>query len=141
MKKPTEKDISKLKNQRRLNVQEQNLLRKNSIIEKSQIWKNSKIKHQLSVFLLGNGIEIKKSIFLEFIEEYFGGNTIEGVILSQNRMFYSFEIELNEERNEITNINSFENITNKFEIEENKKGIKKSIGFIANEILNELNTE
>ncbi|MHB0756990.1 hypothetical protein [Polaribacter sp. M15] len=141
MKKLTEKNITNLKSQRRLNVQEQILLKKNLIVENTKLWKKSKIENQLSEFFNEKGINSDKSIMLEFIEEYFGGNTVEGIILSENEKFYEFEIELNKKRNEIVEILLFEEISYKFEIKNNKKGIKKTNGLLGIEVLNELKNE
>ena len=141
MKKLTEKNITNLNSQRRLNVQEQILLKKNLILENTKLWKKSKIENKLSEFFNEKGIDSDKSIMLEFIEEYFGGNTVEGIILSENEKFYEFEIELNKKRNKIVEILLFEEISYKFEIKNNKKGIKKTQGLLGIEVLNELKNE
>ena len=60
MKKRTKSNIEKLKNQRRLNVQEQIELKKDSILKGARYWRDNGVPEPLKKVFAENGIEIIK---------------------------------------------------------------------------------
>jgi len=139
MKKRTESNIENLKNQRRLNVQEQIALRKDSILKEAKYWRDNGVPEPLKRVFAENGIEIEKSIILEYEQDFPGISTDEGMILTEEGKFYEFDADLNNDRTELIELYSFVDVSDRIEIEDHKKGIGKSYGFIAMEVLNELN--
>jgi len=139
MKKRTETNIEKLKNQRRLNVQEQGAVKKDSILKEAKYWRDNGVPEPLNKVFTANGIEIEKSIILEYEQDYPGISTDEGLILTEEGKFYEFDADLNKDRTELIELFSFVDVSDKFEIKEHKKGIGKTYGFVAMEVLNELN--
>ena len=139
MKKRTETNIEKLKNQRRLNVQEQIAIRKDSILKEAKYWRDNVVPEPLKKVFTKNGIEIEKSIMLEYQQDFPGISTDEGIVLTQDGKFYEFDADLNADRTELIELYSFIDVSDKFEVNDHKKGIGKTYGFIAMEVLNELN--
>ena len=139
MKKRTETNIEKLKNQRRLNVQEQIAVKKDSILKEAKYWRDNGVPNPLVTVFNENEIEIEKSIMLEYEQDFPGISTDEGMILSENEKFYEFNADLNYDRTELIELYSFVDVSDRFEIEEHKKGIGKTYGLIAMEVLKELN--
>ena len=139
MKKRTETNIEKLKNQRRLNVQEQIAVRKDSILKEAKYWRDNGVPEPLRKVFTENGIEIEKSIMIEYEQDFPGISTDEGMILTEKGKFYEFDVDLNKDRTELIELYSFVDVSDRFEIEEYRKGIGKTYGFIAMEVLNELN--
>ena len=141
MKKKTEKNIDKLRDQRRLNVQEQIAVKKDSILKEAKYWRDNGVPKPLIKVFTEKGIEIEKSIVLEYEQDFPGISTDEGMILSENGKFYEFDADLNDDRTELIELHSFVDVSDRFEIEKHKKGIGKTYGFIAMEVLKELNKE
>lgn len=129
----------KLKRKKRLNVQEQLILKKDNILKEAMYWKLNGIPKPLEKVFSDKGINIDTSIFLDYSQDFPGLSTDEGILLTQKGEFFEFEADLNPERNKLIKLYSFINITNKFEISSNKKGVKKTYGCLAIEVLNELN--
>ncbi len=139
MKKRTEIDIEKLKNQRRLDVQEQITVKKDSILNEAKYWRDNGIPQPLEKIFKENGIEVEKSIILEYEQDFPGISTDEGIVLTQDGKFYGFDADLNEDRTELIELYSFIEVSDRFEVNEHKKGIGKTYGFLATEVLKELN--
>ena len=132
-------NVEKLKNQRRLNVQEQNLVKKDSILKEAKYWRNNGVPEPLKKVFKENKIELDESIILEYEQNFPGLSTDEGIVLTPKGKFYEFDADLNNDRTELIELYSFTDISNRFEIDEYKKGIGKTYGFLALEVLNELN--
>lgn len=139
MKKRTESNIDKLKNQRRLNVQEQIALKKDLILNESKYWRENGIPKPLENICKEKGIEIDRSIIFEYEQDYPGISTDQGIILTPEGAFYEFDADLNDNRTELIELYSFVDVSDRFEIAEHKKGIGKTFGFLAMEVLTELN--
>ncbi|WP_196889836.1 hypothetical protein [Aureivirga sp. CE67] len=128
-----------MKNKRRLNVQQQIELKKDSILKEAKYWRENRIPKPLEKIFSEKGIEIDQSILLNYEQDFPGICTDEGLILTSEKVFYKFEADLNSEKTELIELYLFIDISDQFEINEHKKGIGKTYGFLAIEILNELN--
>ncbi|WP_160128641.1 hypothetical protein [Kordia antarctica] len=141
MKKRTETNIDKLKNQRRLNVEEQIAVKKNQIFSEAKYWRINGIPQPLRQIFLEKGVDIDKSIIIEYEQNFHGISTDEGIILTPHAEFFKFDVDLNSDKTELIELYSLTNISVKFEINEHKKGIGKTYGFLAMKVLRELNNE
>ncbi len=139
MKKRINTNIEQLKNQRRLNVQEQTIVKKDSILQEAKFWRDNEVPEPLKNVFIKNGIEIEKSIILEYKQDFPGISTDEGIILSEEGKFYEFDMDLNLDRTALIELYSFIDVSDRFMVEEHQKGIGKTYGFIAMEVLRELN--
>ena len=141
MKKRTETSIARLTKQRRLNVQEQIAVKKDSVLKEAKYWRDNGVPEPLMKVITEYGIEIEKSLILEYEQDYPGLSTDEGMIVTEEAKFYEFIADLNSDRTELIELYSFVDVSDRFEIEQHKKGIGKTYGFIAMEVLKELNKE
>ncbi len=141
MKKKTQTNIDLLRNQKRLNVQEQNILTRNSIYNIAFYWRKNNIPLPLIQIFEENNIDRNTSIFIEYEQDYPGTSADWGKVLTSGGKFFEFDMDLNSERSELIQLNVFTDITDQYDISDHKKGIGKSFGFIALEVLNELNSE
>ena len=141
MKKRTETSIARLTKQRRLNVQEQIAVKKDSVLKEAKYWRDNGVPEPLMKVITEYGIEIEKSLILEYEQDYPGISTDEGMIVTEEAKFYEFIADLNSDRTELIELYSFVDVSDRFEIEQHKKGIGKTYGFIAMEVLKELNKE
>ena len=132
-------DIEKLKNKRQLNVQEQNALDKYRIYREASYWRNSGIPIGLKSALEDKGIDTNKSIYLQYEQDFPGLSTDEGTVLTPEGGFYEFEMDLNAKRTEVVEFYLWEEITSKVEINEHKPGTGSTWGFLALEVISELN--
>lgn len=139
MKKQTETNIDKLKHQRRLNVQEQISIKKNLILKEAKYWRKNGIPKPLEKVFLENDIDIEKSIVLGYEQDFPGISTDQGIVLTPNGVFYEFDADLNSNRTKLIELYSFIDVSAKFEIDKHKKGIGETYGFLAMEVLKELN--
>jgi hypothetical protein len=139
MKNKKEVDIDSLKNQRQLNVQEQFAIKKERILSEAMYWRTNGIPSPLQSIFKEKGIDMEKSIFLEYEQDFPGLSTDEGIIVTPDGNFFEFEADLNEERTKLLELYSFKNVSERFEINGHKKGIGKTFGFLAIEVLNEIN--
>ncbi len=131
-----ELDIDKLKRQRRLNVQEQTALSKGAILSEARYWWKNGIPKPLAELFRTKGIE--KYIVLDYEQDYPGISTDIGLILTSERQFFEFDVDLNAERTELLKVYSWTNVSSKFDIAKGKKGIGKTYGYLAIEVLREL---
>ena len=139
MKKKLETNINKLKAQRRLNVQEQNILKKDQILNEAKYWRINGIPYPLEQLFLAKGIHIDTSILLNYGQDSLGVSTDEGMVLTADAFFYKFDADLNPNRTALIELYSFVDVSDKFEINKHKKGIGKTYGYLAMEVLKELN--
>jgi hypothetical protein len=131
--------IEQLKKRRQLNVQEQNVLLKHSIAQEARYWRSQNIPAALTTFLQSKNIEIESSIFMDYDRHALGCSTDEGCILTKDGTFFKFDIDLSDDDTEIICINTWENITESIELSAHKKGTGATRGFLALEVLHELN--
>ena len=132
-------DIEKIKNKRQLNVQEQNALVKNTIYSEASYWRKNGLPKALKHALEEKGISIETSIILEYEQNFPGCSTDYGIVLTRNGDFYRFEMDLSNDRSELLDFYAWENINSEIEVNKNLKGTGASWGYLANEVLNELN--
>lgn len=132
-------DIEKLKNKRQLNVQEQNALDKYRIYREASYWRNIGIPIGLKSALEEKGVDTDKSIYLQYEQDFPGVSTDEGTVLTPEGRFYEFEMDLNAKRTEVVEFYLWEEITSKVEINEHKPGTGSTWGFLALEVISELN--
>lgn len=125
---------------RRLNVQEQNLLSKEGILKVAKYWRMKGFPIALEVVFREKGIDLDTSIILDYEQNYPGRSTDEGILLTEEGIFYEFEADLNPDRTKLIELYAFLDVSNRFEICEHKKGIGKTYGFLAMEVLRELNS-
>ena len=147
MKKPTETRIDKLKSQRRHNVQEQITLRKDQIMKSARYWRMQDLPLPLVNLMHHNEVNPRTSIFLEYDrdtdyhESLRNGSTDSGIILSEDGRFFQFDMDLNADRTQLERLNLWKDISDQYDIDGQKKGIEKTDGFIALEVLTQLNDE
>lgn len=139
MKKRTEVNIDNLKSKRRLNVQEQIALKKDKILTQARYWRTNGIPSPLKLIFKEKGIDVEKSIILEYQQYFPGIGTDIGILLTPEGEFFEFDVDLNSSKTELIELYSLTNVSEQFEIAEHKKGIGKTDGFLAMEVLNELN--
>ncbi|MEM7761610.1 MAG: hypothetical protein AAF298_26300 [Cyanobacteria bacterium P01_A01_bin.40] len=132
-------DIEKLKKKRQLNVQEQNTLERHRIFIEASYWRENRIPIALEAALKNKGIDTKRSIYLEYEQNFPRISTDEGIVLTPEGNFYKFEMDLNISRTEVVEFYVWENITPKVEINEHKPGTGVTWGFLALDVLAELN--
>ena len=140
-KKKTVTDVNRLKLQRRLNVQEQNILTKANLYSLALCWRASAFPTPILQLFEKNSIDINTSIVLKYNQNFPGLSSEVGTLLTINKQFFSFEVDLTNDKKELLELVSFQEVTHRFEINSQKKGIGKTYGFIAIEVLNELNTK
>ena len=87
------------------------------------------------------GIEIEKCIILDYEQDFPGISTDEGIVLTPEGIFYEFDVDLNAGRTGLIELYSLVDVSDRFEISEHKKGIGKTYGFLAMEVLKALNKE
>jgi hypothetical protein len=137
------RDISIIKKKRQKSVQEQNALDKHSIKECAQRFRVSRdLPEALIECLEKQGIDTKSSILVWHDTMPFGGPTdaYRGEWVTPEKRFYSYEIYLDSKNENVTEIDVWEEITDKVELNEHKPGTGKTSGWLCIEVLNELNT-
>ena len=76
---------------------------------------------------------------IEYDQDYPGRSTDNGIILTKEGKFIEFDMDLNKERTELIELYIWKDITQRYEINAKKKGIGKTYGYLAMEVLKELN--
>lgn len=132
-------DIEKLKTKRQLNVQEQNALDKNRILEEASYWRTNGIPIGLKKALEMKGVNTESCILLNYEQDFPGISTDVGIVLNPEGEFYEFEMDLNKDRSEILEFFLWEEVTTKIEINDHKPGKGSTWGFLALEVITELN--
>ena len=132
-------DIKKLKKQRQLNVQEQNALEKHRIYQEVLYWRENGIPLGLKKALEAKGVDTDRSIYLHYEQDFPGVSTDEGTVVTPEGEFFEFEMDLNESRSEVIDFYRWENITSKVLINEHNPGTGATWGFLALQVLVELN--
>lgn len=132
-------DIEQLRRKRQLSVQEQNALTKYAIFREASFWRAAGIPLGLHTALSSRGIDTERSIYLCYEQDFPGINTNEGIVLTPDRKFYRFDMDLNPERSELVQLYGLQDITWCTEINPNRPGTGASWGYLALEVLVELN--
>ena len=82
------------------------------------------------------------SILIEYDQDFPGGNTDEGVILTKEGKFFEFCADLDLNRTKLITLESWEEVSHRYKInggKTEKKGVSKTFGYLALEVLRELN--
>ena len=132
-------DIAKLKRKRQLNVHEQNALAKHAIFTEASYWRKNGIPQAIKLALESHGICAETSIFLKYAQNFPGISTDEGMVLTQEKRFYEFEIDRDSQRAHLISFHALLDVTASIEINEHKPGTGATWGFLALEVLAELN--
>ncbi|WP_020531063.1 hypothetical protein [Flexithrix dorotheae] len=144
-------DIERLKRKSHLNVQEQIFLRKIRIKTTAEYWRKKGVPKCFSDFLAQKGINTEKMMVFAYNEDddyqfsYNDFNENEsrysdyGTILTEDKIFFDFEVEFNRDRTLLVKLNYLNDVTSNYEISQHKKGIGKTDGFLALEVLDEIN--
>lgn len=137
MKKPY--NIKNLKQKRQLNVQEQNALAKHEIKQVAVHWMTKGIAEPIQKLLCVHNIDHKKAIFVQYVQdkELLGGDTDAFTVVTTDKRFFDFDLELNENRTKVISY-SCQEITEEIEIMKHKKGVGKTYGYLVLEILEEI---
>lgn len=133
-------DIKQFIRKRQLNVQEQVSSKKHGIRSRAQYWRAHDLPVPLIQLFESKNIDITTSIIIEYDQDFPGGSTDEGIILTQEGRFFEFWAELNQERTQLITLEYWEEVTKRYEIKDHQKGIGKTFGLLALEVLKELNT-
>lgn len=133
-------DIYKLKKKRQKNVQEQNTIRKHSIYKEAIYWKTNIVPTVLINLLIEKGINTDLCIFLDYEQDFPGISTDEGIVLTVDGKFFKFEMDLNSDRTKLVEFYLWKDITADTEIIKSKKGTGATWGWLALEVLNEINS-
>lgn len=132
-------DISKLQNKRQLNVQEQNAVLKNSILCEAYYWRKNEIPEGLCKSMAERGIDSKKCLLLDYEQDYPGCSTDFGKVVAEDGRFYEFDIDMSTDRKKVIELYEWKEITNSIEINAHKPGTGATWGYLALEVLSELN--
>lgn len=132
-------DIDTLKKKRQKNVQEQNAIKKYRIYEESHYWKIN-VPTVLIDLLKTNGINTDLCIFINYEQDFPGISTDEGIVLTVDGKFFKFEIDFNPDRTKLVEFYLWKDITADTEIIISKKGTGATWGWLALEVLNEINS-
>lgn len=141
MKRKTEFDIEKLSRKRQRNVQEQITLTKHGIKTQAQYWRQEGLPLPLIQLFETKGVDVKTSIVLWYDQDFPGSSTDEGLLLTEDGRFFEFDVDLNPERSQLVELYLWEDVSHRYEINGHKKGLGKTYGFLAMEVLQELNQE
>lgn len=132
-------DIERLKKKRQLNVQGQNALLKDKLLNEALYWRKNEIPIGLESILESKGIDSRTSIFLEYEQTIPGCSTDEGIVLTVDNHFFEFDIDLSSDRESLVEVYRFEDITEDYEISEHQPGTGATWGFLAIQVLSDLN--
>lgn len=131
--------IKKLKKQRRHNTQEQMALMSERLRQEALHWRKNGLPGPLQQVMQARGIDLHQSIFFDYDQNLPGMETDVGIILTAAGKFYRFEVNLNAERTELVELSLFKDVSNQFALVNNQKGIPKTLGQLALDILKDLN--
>ena len=123
---------------RRKSVQEQSKITKNSIEKTAYYWRSNELPAYLRQFLEDNAIDVDSSIVLEYDHNYPGMPSDFGLILTIDRRFFSFEVDND---NGIIADKRLEDVSEEYLISDKEKGIQKTYGFLAIQVLEEINSK
>lgn len=136
--KKEEFEINRLKKKRQLNVQEQIVLRKNYIKSSAEFWRKNGLPKCIQNTLIEKKITVDKIMVFEYNEDYDYDNIIDEfeenesfyidslTIITEDKKFIELEVELNKNRTLLIELNFWKDVTEKYEISEHKKGIRKT---------------
>lgn len=132
-------DIENLKSKRQLNVQEQNALTECAILSEALYWRKNKLPMGLMKVIENREIDIRKSIILNYEQNFPGCSTDEGIIVTNDGRFIKFEMDLSDENDNLVELYLWDSIS--VEINASKKGTGATWGYLALKVLRKLNSE
>lgn len=132
-------NIDKLKRKRQLSVQEQNALLKDRISKAAHYWRNNGIPKGLAEILGSKRINLKTCILLEYSQDFPGCSIDEGIIVTEDEKFFEFELDLTKDRQHVIDFWAWKDLTMETEVTEHKRGTGKTWGYLALEVLQEMN--
>lgn len=135
-------DIKKFLEKRQFNPQKQVTTKKEGIKRFAQYWRQHDLPTPLMQLLASKNIDMHTSILIEYDQDFPGGNTDEGIILTEEGKFFEFGVNLDLDRTRLITLELWEEVSHRYKInggETEKKGVSKTFGFLALEVLRELN--
>lgn len=132
--------LEELKLKRQLNVNEQILLKKHYIQEKAKFWREKELPEPIKSLLEEYSINSDTCIVLQYDQDLIWGSTDEGLLLTEEGRFYEFDADLTKDKSKLIELYSFIEVTAQYSIKDKVKGCGKTEGFIAMEVLKELNS-
>lgn len=132
-------NVEKLKGQRQHNVQQQNALSKHKIYTEARYWREKGLPEALVKTFRQFEINPARCIVLDYEQDFPGCCSDEGIVLTEQGEFFQFEIDLNAERSNVLSLELWDNITEEIEVKKQIRSTGASWGFLALEVLKELN--
>lgn len=132
-------NVEKLAFKRQLNVQEQNALEKHKLKSVASYWRQHDLASPLRRALEEKGIDLERSIIIEYAQDEPGGFTDEGIVLTPSGEFFEFDVDLSADRRMLVTFHTWKDISAQFEINEHRPGTGASRGFLALQVMSELN--
>ena len=131
-------DIETLKRKRKKSVQDQNAISKHQILTAVQWWANgNKLPKLIESMAEKEGISRRSAILVEATSgPVCCEHSYSGCFLSNNREFWSYNLDLNADETEIEHLKHWGKVD--IEVNQYQKGTGKSFGFLCIEILNEI---
>ncbi len=129
---------------RQLNVQQQNEIVFSQMIRTAKYYRQYGVASGISNFFESHGIATERAVFVEVVVDGwmmgfqygFGGLLVTG-----DARLYAFELETDLSLNIIKYVHEFEDVTDQMNLSTQNKGVGKSRGAIAIEVLRELNRD
>ncbi|MEO0683595.1 MAG: hypothetical protein AAFY76_00760 [Cyanobacteria bacterium J06649_11] len=122
---------------KRKNVQEQNELTKIGIKATASYWRLNELPKYLREVIESKGIDMTTSIVLEYEHNYPGTFSDFGLLLTVEKRFISFDVDYDDH---VALVVSWEDVSHEYKISNNEKGFKKTYGYLACEVLEEMNS-
>jgi len=134
-------DIEKLKKKKQLNVQEQNALEEHRIFSEASYWREKVLPNGLIKVLVDKNINKDRCIFLNYKQNFPGYFTDEGIIVTEDKRFIKFQMDLTDDRETLKELYLWNDITNRIEVNSSARGIGATWGYLALKTLCKLNDE
>ena len=92
-------DIERVRRKRQKNVQEQTLLRQESLLRAATFYRDNpdRVPLALRQYALGQAIDWDRSIIMELDANIYGGYWVSGMLLTQEHRFIEFDFSTNED--------------------------------------------
>mgnify|MGYP000622153222 CR=1 FL=1 len=132
-------DIEKLKRKRQLNVQEQNYVTEYRILSEASYWRKNGLPKGLSTLIKIKGIDEEKCIVIDYMQDYPGCSTDEGIIVTEEGRFFEFEMDLSKNKEQIEELYIWNDVTESIHICKSDKGTGSSRGYLILKVLKILN--
>lgn len=136
-------DIERLKRKRQKNVQEQNRLAKEHLRIEATYYRQhpEAVPYALVCYAERQGIDWCRTIVLDLGINEPGTSTVFGRLLTQDRTFIEFDMDLTDDFQYITDLYQWQDITVKQNLSHHNRGTGIGDGALAIEVLIELNSD